>query len=403
MFAVAGFHANGRPIWRYRLQGERPLEKKSLDQASNAYDKHLLSKIGKPNSPPRHMSLGSAGENASPTAKLAFHPKSGNKLKSLSVSDGSLDPVSRWVQSPPSAGASPGARPSWSKDFMDYRSPSVDSSAPSSAVDSEHYAHLRDGSRRSGSGSMPINFDDIVSLPSRSNRGSYDQGSFAETDMDFPMEQETGALRQLIIGVRTPPHSEGHSPNTNQSLKRRASSPPREASRDDKQPLHSVSSSGDLYQRRSSGHPSYNRTSPNSRSHPNHGSVSSTSSMRNGSLASSASLSAGGSSMTSISSFDRHSPGGISPSSDNLEAIQDSPYVTSVSLNPSPRGSLSTSRNPHNRTTSESKSAQAARKMSVQSAVNTTKSNSAPKIGGLYICECCPKKPKKFDSQDELR
>ncbi|KAK1908411.1 hypothetical protein P3342_009260 [Pyrenophora teres f. teres] len=27
----------------------------------------------------------------------------------------------------------------------------------------------------------------------------------------------------------------------------------------------------------------------------------------------------------------------------------------------------------------------------------------ANRIPGAYICECCPKKPKKFDSEDELR
>lgn len=28
---------------------------------------------------------------------------------------------------------------------------------------------------------------------------------------------------------------------------------------------------------------------------------------------------------------------------------------------------------------------------------------SASKISGSYICDCCPKKPKKFDNRDELR
>ena len=334
--------------------------------------------------------------------KLPFHGKEGIKPKSLSVSDmsvGSIDPAQRWVTSPPSAGVSPGARVGWGKDYIDFRSSSIDSSAPSSAVDSEQHARTRDGSRGSLGGSLR-NFDDAVSLPFHSNRGSYDQGMFADHDTDFPME-ETGGLRQLNIDDRTPPlNAAGHSPLSKHGMKRRASSPPRDAAVDERQTLHAATSHGDLNQRRvvASG---ATRTSPNQRyQHPSHGSVSSTSSagMRNGSYASSTGLSAAGSSMTSYSSFDRHSPGGVSPSSD-VDAAQDSPYVTAVSLNPSPHDPLPTSRIRHHSTTPpESKSA--ARKMSN---LHAAKQTAGSKIGGLYICECCPKKPKKFDNPDDLR
>jgi len=325
-----------------------------------------------------------------------------HQLKSLSVSDGvlsPLDPLSRWVSSPQSAGVSPGHIPSATsgKSYMEFRSPSYDGNAPSSAIDSERYAHVRSSSRRSGSGSI-LNFDDTSSLASRSNRGSYDQSLFAEPDTDFPME-ETGGMRQLHIDDRTPPGSESHSPGSKLGVKRRAS---REALRDDKAPLNTVSIGNDLYHRRASGHLSATRASPVHRFQPPLSSVSSTSSasIRNGSYASSTGISAGGSSMTSMSSYDRHSPGGISPSSE-LDLGHDSPYIASVTLDPSPR--LSLSRAHHQRTSSESKQsgAAAARKMSGD-ATNLAK-HSASKLQGVFICECCPKKPKKFDSQEELQ
>ena len=382
----------------YRLHGEKPLERRNLESSSNAYDKQLLSRIGRPNTPPRTMSVGSAVQEASPTNRMPFsqngaHP---HQLRSLSTSDGSLDPVSRWVSSPQSAGVSPGQLSSATsaRSYMDFRSPSCDSNAPSSALDSERYAHVRNGCRRSGSGTM--NFDDASSLASRSNRGSYDQSIFAEPDTDFPME-ETGGMRQLHIDDRTPPASESHSPGSKLGVKRK---PSREALRDDKAPLQAGNISNDLYHRRASGHLSATRASPVHRFQPAHGSVSSTSSasIRNGSYASSAGFSAGGSSMTSISSYDRLSSGGISPSSE-LDLGNDSPYITSVNLDPSAQSSLS---KPHQRTTSESKQSEIAstRKMSGD-ATNLTK-HGASKLQGHFICECCPKKPKRFDSQEEL-
>jgi hypothetical protein len=387
-----------------RFQGENELSQKILGPSSNAYDKHLLSKIGKPNSPPRHSSLGSSqGQDAGPiTSTLPFHSKQGNKskAKSLSMSDslGGGDPVSRWANSPPSSGVSPSARPTWGKDYMDYRSPSVDSTGPSSTLDSDQYGYIRGGSRRSASGSIPTNsnFDEFSSLPSHSNRGSYDQASFMDPDVDFPMDETGGGMGKLHLDDRTPPQSGGHSPLSRQSMKRRASSP-RQNSRDVKHQLHTVSSNGELYQPRISGQP-FSSRSPGTR-YPQ-GSVSSASSasLHNGSLASSAVLSIG-SSITSISSLDRYSTGGVSPNSD-LDPMQDSPYVTPVSLNPSPRGSLSSSKP---LSSSDHKSNAATRKMSVHSGVNNPKHHSLPTNKGGFMCQCCPKKPKKFDSLEELQ
>lgn len=293
-------------------------------------------------------------------------------------------------------------------------------------------AHSQSSSEYSGSG-----------LSGRLKRGSYDQSrsGYADVDAgagglneigisgssitDFPME-ETGAsaLRQLHLEDRPPPSSldslpsssSYYFPSTSNSLssaadsrlgmKRKASSPPPEAPQDDKTPSLLVGNpSSEHYQRNttsSTAHLSANRSSPQNLFAPAHSSVSSVSSsgLRNGSYASSNGLSVG-SSITSISSHDRLSPGGISPSSEQQHSGRDSPYVSSLPLNSSPQDSLSRSQQ---RPPPESKStAVIARKMSGQPSAQP-KHSGAPKIQAhVHICECCPKKPKKFDTLLELK
>ncbi|GAO19556.1 hypothetical protein UVI_02014510 [Ustilaginoidea virens] len=97
-------------------------------------------------------------------------------------------------------------------------------------------------------------------------------------------------------------------------------------------------------------------------------------------------------SATTAQSFGRrspipNSPGGISPSSCN------SPYATPASLNQSPRNSISGRANAHGRTVSGS----SPRKMSEM------QKPTGSKVQHVYMCECCPKKPKKFQTAGELR
>lgn len=370
-----------------------------MKDSSDAYDQHLLSKIGKPHSPPRHsLSLGI--DNRPPMTSLPFHSRSPGSLPSPGVTDGPAGTLDlRWYNSPQSGGVSPGTKTGW-KDYVDYRSPSVESSAPSSAVDFEHSAYAREAGRRFGGGTTP-QFEDNFSLPSRSNRGSYDQGIFSDVEGDFPSD-DPGNLRQPHVGDRTPPYLDTLSTQSKQQgMKRRASSPPREPTSDDRHALHTATSNGDLAQRRTTGHPFTGTASPSSRYPPSHGSLSSASSasLRTTGSYSSASLSLGGSSITSVSSYDRHSPGGLSPSSDLDQ------YHEKSILNPSPPGSLtnhSATRSASFAVPAEPKTTASARKMSVQTSLNTSKPG-GPRIGGMYICDCCPKKPKKFDSPEELR
>ncbi|KAL1968820.1 hypothetical protein VTN77DRAFT_1181 [Rasamsonia byssochlamydoides] len=361
------------------LQGERDFSRKSVKNSSDNYDRHLLSKIGKPHSPPRSSAISS----------LPFHSRSfGSGFQSSPIFDGTPSAPDSRSSIFQSGAISPGTKTGW-KDYTDYRSPSVESSAPSSGVDF-------DAGRRQA-GAMTPQHEDTFSLSSRSNRGSYDQGIFSDVEGEFSVD-EGGQFRQPPSYLDSMSiHSKQH------GMKRRASSPPRELSSDDRHPLHKATSSGDLAQRRTSGHPFTGTVSPSSRYPPSHGSLSSTSSASfrsSASYSSSVSLSLGGSSITSVSSYDRLSSGGLSPKSEQ-EQFHDKSNLNQ----PSPSGSLAglpAARGPQYPSPTDPKSALSTRKMSVQSALNVAKP-SGPKIGGMYICECCPKKPKKFDTPEELR
>jgi len=101
----------------------------------------------------------------------------------------------------------------------------------------------------------------------------------------------------------------------------------------------------------------------------------------------------GPSSATTTTSYEHRSPdaayssGGVSPTDGN------SPYVTPRSLNPSPRGSISARTPLHSRTVSSTTSR---RLPEIQKPTGS-------KLQPALMCECCPKKPRKFDTEEELR
>ncbi|KAK7532430.1 uncharacterized protein J3D65DRAFT_105893 [Phyllosticta citribraziliensis] len=349
----------------HRLQSERQLGQRSLEDSSQAYDKQLLSKIGGPNTPTRSSGSGFLSTSAQETSTSPHNTlsKLNGQLKPLSMPERRMNSIdlsaAGWP--PSSGGISPGQ--------TGFRSP-IYGPAPS-----EH-------PRPYGSVSGPAGYDEP-----HSHRGSYDHTVFLEPD--FAMEEN--GMRDLNLNDRSPAGSDEYQLSSHGGLKRRASSPPSEAAREDR-----PSGGNDLYHRRSA-QMLVNRNSPISRFHTNHGSVSSTSSIgqRNGSLGSSYGLSVA-SSATSYHT-DRLSPSTLSPAVDEFGPI--SPYSTTRSLNPSPRGSLSKI---HHQRGLSGEEAMHARKLSADSLAHS-RQNSVSKLQGMYICECCPKKPKKFDSEDELR
>lgn len=364
------------------LQGERDFSRRNMKDASDSYDQHLLSKIGKPLSPPQSINEGRM------TSTLTIPSRTFGGLPSPGGSDGSMLDV-KWQHSPISAGGiSPGTKVGWN--YLDCRSPSVESSAPSSGVEHDHagYSYRRRGGRTT---------PDTLSLPSRSNRGSYDERAFSDVEGDY---DDSLPPRLFQVREATPPYLD----HMRSGTKRRASSPPREIIADHRGSLHVTTNNGDLSQRRTSGYPFGNNLSVSSTYTPSHGSHSAASSIsyRTSGSYSSAGLSVGASSMTSVSPYDRPSPGGLSPGlSPNSDL--DSLHEKSI-MNPSSPGALPgpAMMRPATSDTLQPPSAAPSRKVSLPNTLTVPKLG-GPKVGGLYICDCCPKKPKKFDNPDELR
>lgn len=281
-----------------------------------------------------------------------------------------LDSPHRYTQTPLLSAVSPRYHPfrHGSLQMGDYRSPlSADSG------DSEQSPYPR--TRRQNSGSVA---DDA------STQGSYEM---RDDDIDFPME-ETSRLHMLNIddAYRDRERDRGQ--------KRRASSPPEDGV---------VPLATDMFRRRDMN--GLSRGSPTPRLTPiPQSSVSSVSST--GRSATSYSCMTTASSITSMGSFDRRSPNGPSPIS------PDSPYTASVSLGGLSRrasnGRGVAVQQPHQSTLSElSAPAQGNRALaSPRRAGDPPKPNGgllAAKMQGFFMCECCPKKPKKFETQEELR
>ncbi|RMZ86249.1 hypothetical protein DV737_g114, partial [Chaetothyriales sp. CBS 132003] len=355
-----------------RLHGERPLAQQNFDRSSQAYDQQLLSKIGKPNSPPRHSRSDSA-DSTHLSHKPSLQTRDSKQNQRMAVADLpsiAADPMSRWVGSPGSGALSPRARPNW-RDFMDHRSPSNDSTPPSLLLDPELFMHSRTSGKLPRTGSKH-GHDDYSSPTSVSQRGSYDNAVSADPDHDYPGE-ESAASRKFHLNAQRH-HSDGRKPSR-QGMKRRAPSPPAEMARDDKPRVYPTEPCQTITCATLSRSPA-----TQNQSLPGYGSVSSTaSSFRLQSHPSSFAPSLTGSSLTSISSLERHSP------SDPTQL----PFISSTHPVASPVNSVMPM--------------DASRKMSIQSAVNDTTPPTAPRTGVHFMCDCCPKKPRKFGTEEELR
>lgn len=280
----------------------------------------------------------------------------------------------------------------------------------------------------------------------RTNSGSIPDDSAAHTpasggDYDTPMEDadamemdgSTSQLRRLDINAESPYYggggAGGHSPYASSSsagsgLKRRASSP----LPDDQPPplpgLH-LNTSNEMLRRGGAGP----RVSPT----PRHGSAASSAGHQGSisSIASSAgprsgSYASGISSLASAMSaqgFGRRSPppqqsmmhhdtmngaaasnGALSPapSAATTADTLGSPYMTPISA-VSPRSQAAVvPQTPHQRTLSALSDGSgggmaATRKLGVDVLKSTQK------MQGFHMCECCPKKPKRFETAEELK
>lgn len=190
-----------------------------------------------------------------------------------------------------------------------------------------------------------------------STQGSYDFAGAEDMDMD-----DAPPLRRLTV-------EDGY---TASGQKRRAGSPPAADG--------SLLSQNDGLRRRDAG----TRGSPAPRL-----TTSGLSLSRSSSYVSVASMAP---STTTANSYEHRSPGahssgGVSPTSGN------SPYTTPMSLNPSPRGSISARTPVHTRNVSST----------TPRRLPEMQKPGGSKVQGFFMCECCPKKPKKFETHEELR
>ncbi|KDN64435.1 hypothetical protein CSUB01_11740 [Colletotrichum sublineola] len=220
------------------------------------------------------------------------------------------------------------------------------------------------------------------SPPMRSRRDNSDDASSHGYEVENMEMEEAHSMKRLRKEDPLRAHYDGA------GTKRRASADP-----GDSVPL-GFTTQGDLLRRREGNQ----RGSPTPRlSVIPQGSVSSISSSgRAGSYGSSLSLLTG--SIASMSSsYGRVSPGGLSPggiSPGGTDPGYSPPYSSTMSLNPSPRGSLS--RAPHQRTISGS------RPFAFPRTLNEVNKPGGNEVSGFFMCDCCPKKPKKFETAEEL-
>ncbi|KAM7187682.1 zinc finger and BTB domain containing protein [Rhypophila sp. PSN 637] len=344
----------------------------------DSIDNSMLSKL---NRPARRSGL-SASVNDAPTPRLHH-----THLNTISLPDRSKSSFfdSGFTKSPvPMSAISPRHTPfsQLSGNHRDYRSP-----VGTEAGDSEHSPALR--TRRLNSGSVA---DDATVSTQCSFEGR-------DEDVDFPME-ETSRMRGLRLEDQWREREREREREYYQAgQKRRASSP-----LGDDAPMAS-----DLLRRRDGGILSRGSPTPRLTVIPQ-GSVSSISSAsRSNSYVSNLTAS----SMTSIGSFGRRSPNALSPGglSPTDPMSCSSPFATPISLTASPRSAIGRSvaaQQPHQRTLSEhAMAAQGGRTMAsprkLQEIPKNPSSLVAGKLKGPYMCECCPKKPKKFDSEEELK
>jgi hypothetical protein len=231
-------------------------------------------------------------------------------------------------------------------------------------------------------------------IPEDGAAPAYGGYEMRDDEADFPMD-ETTRMRSLSIEDRW---KERHQDREMEregyqaGQKRRASSP-----------LSDDATVGnDLLRRRDGGILSRGSPTPRLLFIPQNSLSSALSASRSGSYVSNLTAS----SATSMGSFGRRSPNGLSPA--GL-----SPTDPMSCGSPYPRPSLTASshpsagRPPHQRTPIEQplpapvpRTVVSPRKLAY---IPKSHGSLASKLKGTYMCECCPKKPNKFDTEEELR
>ncbi|KAI8634421.1 hypothetical protein F5Y19DRAFT_487830 [Xylariaceae sp. FL1651] len=332
--------------------------------AGSDYDSHLLKKLDSRRifdnrSPPRRPALAVSATDHHSGPESRFRSNVPPLSLPVRLNNQSLiGSPGRFTDTPIQTAASPRATSYYQASGAEYRSPVE----PADIERSPLYRTRRNNS------------DDAT----LSTHSSYDT---AMEDADFPMEETSGIRRLHIDDARTRLDCQAV------GQKRRASSPPGGDS-----PPQGPLGSNDLARRRDgvgrgSPAPRLSLVPPSSLS-----SVSSAG--RSGSYVSTMSLNT---SISSLNSLGGRSPsglssGGLSP----VDIMANSPFNAPISLGYSPCAPFA--RLPHQRNLSSEN-----RQLASPRKVNEVSKASISKLqGGFLMCECCPKKPKKFETAEEL-
>ncbi|GAB7345427.1 hypothetical protein MBLNU457_3764t1 [Dothideomycetes sp. NU457] len=338
----------------YSLQSERQLGQRNLDDSSNAYDRNLLSKIGGPKTPsPHRLSIPdnqplrspsvSDLRNAPPLKRLSVptrRPSSIDDLAALPTRAGSMTALGSSTLSPGAFRSPTYDRPEFTRPPLPHRNSSMSS---------------------------------FSSVETISHRGSTDSALFPHEE--FPGGE--GRMRELNIDDYSPGASDDPQSRLQHiaraGMKRRASSPQRDPTRDDRSSVSSVAPTND-----------FNRTN---------------------SLASTYTRPSISSSVTSFASG-WHSPTTLSPAALESEPTTGGlfPFPTPNSSATSPRASVSHPGYQRVDTLiEETRIKRPPEEDVLPSPRNASISLSTPTMPDTFICDCCPKKPKKFHTEDDLR
>lgn len=308
-------------------------------------------------------------------------------------------PLHRWAQA--STGGSLSVAPSFLPPSLSEFRSSGDNASVSSHFTDELPSNCDGRIGRSGSASLlGLGYDDSA----RHSRGSYDSVDDGDSQMDDTPASHVAQMKHLTLHeARTPPSGSSYISNYNHQRvgsKRRASSPPGEdIIIGNVEPTRKgFLLESDLYSHARRTPPIHTlRTSPGGAGKYYHSPAPrSASGSFTSASASSAntfwSTSIGPFSATSSITTDRTSPvGSFSPSSE-IEVVSDAPFRQLPSTLGATRPSTRQRTQPDLSVGKEKN-------------VSAPKQRSATRVNGItniYICECCPKKPKKFENRNDL-
>lgn len=328
---------------------------KTLEKSSQQYDRNVLSRIGGPRTPPLRSADSPANTNDE-TPSAAHKPRDG-QIRPLAMPErrhSELDTRSPHSEQWTSTRTSTGAAATATAPQSSVLSPGMRS--PLSEDTQIERPLSRPLSTRQGSFIKP----EDSSMPGRLlHRNSYD-GVFHESEFSVA---QSPAMQQLNIN-QSPAEGEEHQ-NIRTGQKRRAQSPPSDSILDPRLPNNPGYRPAQSHDGRNNG-----QTLP------------------------------------------RFQAGSMSSSTSSLPH-QTASYPSSYGLsNPSSATSYNSERLSPSAFTSEAIAARSNLGMPPPSINNAApripqhgraSSTTAPRPMGTWICDCCPKKPKKFESEDELR